>query len=45
MLMYADVRFYRALYTKLGSWELRSSSKHAMLLNLLYKVLTYADVC
>jgi hypothetical protein len=30
-------RFYRALYAKLGSWDLRSSSKHAMLLNLVFK--------
>ena len=34
-----SARFYRALYAKLGSWELRGSSKHAMFLNLLYKAL------
>jgi len=32
-------RFYRALYAKLGAWELRASSKHAMLLNLLFKAM------
>ena len=32
-----SARFYRALYAKLGSWDLRSSSKHAMLLNLVFK--------
>ena len=37
--MVPSQRFYRALYTKLSSWELRGSSKHALLLNLVFKAL------
>ncbi len=37
-------RFYRALYEKLLSSELRSTSKHALFLNLVYKSLKYDTV-
>jgi hypothetical protein len=37
-------RFYRALYEKLLSAELRSTSKHALFLNLVYKSLKYDTV-